>query len=627
LSGPDAGVRARLARVGQALRPHLGRIGLVGALLALAFLVGRCAWVSDDAYITLRTLDNFVSGHGLRYNPVERVQAFTHPLWLAWLTVPYAVTREPWLTTMAVGFATSMAAAGLVALGAARTRVSGMLALVALGCSKGFVDYATSGLEGPLLWLLLALFGLELVGGVETRDPRPPRLVVLVLLSGLVGLTRLDALLFVVPGLGYAAWRLVQQRDVSRLLLAQLAWLPLVLWHLFSLVYYGSLVPNTAWAKLGAGIASSELMAQAPWYFSWSTTYDPATLPAIGLGVLLAAYRRDLRGGMLAIGVLLYLAYIVRIGGDFMGGRFFATPLFVSALLVARNPVPRLASAGLLVALVGLSLSSRYSPLTAGRKYHRAKALHGVVDERGFYWRGTGLWVERDRLEPNHLFARSGRQRRELGPGVVNKAVIGMYGYYAGPDVHIIDRLALSEPVLARLPIDEQGGWRIGHFERRVPDGYHAHRAGLPTQVMPAPIHDLVDIVDTVTRSESLFTWERLDAIRKLHDGTVDALIRDASTTYPRIRWVSPSRQRDVVDREGIGLRHHRIAGEARLDLSPGIRRTVVARNGKALVFDRTLWGRDLTLRLPRVDRLILYAMDAEGTARWTLTPKAKPSK
>ena len=37
----------------------------------------RSAWVSEDAYITLRTVDNFVNGYGLRWNVSERVQTYT----------------------------------------------------------------------------------------------------------------------------------------------------------------------------------------------------------------------------------------------------------------------------------------------------------------------------------------------------------------------------------------------------------------------------------------------------------------------------------------------------------------------------------------------------------------------
>jgi len=596
---------------------------LVALLTALAVVIGLSAWVSDDAFITLRTLDNLLHGHGLRYNPAERVQAFTHPLWLAWLALPYAITGEPWLTTMVVGFVTSMAAATLVAFGMSGSRMSGALAVVALASSKAFVDYATSGLEGPLLWLLLALFGIELF-----REDRP-RLPVLVLLTSLVALTRLDAILFVLPGLALVTAMLLRERDWETLLPAQLGWAPLVAWHTFSLVYYGSLVPNTALAKLGTGIPSGELVRQAAYYYEFTAGYDPATLPLIGLGIVLGALARDVRGIALGIGVAAYLLYIVRIGGDFMGGRFFATPLFVAAILLARYPLPGAGGArwtgALAIGVVGLSLSSRYSPLRAGPHYERAKHVHGVVDERGFYWGGTGLWITRDELAPSHMFAREGRKRRGRGPGVVQKVVIGMYGYYAGPEVHIIDVMALADPVLARLPVDEQKGWRIGHFERRVPDGYVDHVAGREASIEPPSVAELVALVDVVTRSPSLFSSERWRAILRLHDGTVGQLVDDAAIHYPKVRWLDVERGEAEVDAEGVGLRLRDFRGKARLELSPGIRWRIVARRGRRVVVDRELWGETITERLPRVDKLLIFAMGHGGSVRWQL--QAEPGE
>ncbi len=54
----------------------------------------RAAWLSDDSYITLRTIDNFWNGYGLRWNVIERVQTFTDPLWMLLLAAAYGVTRE-----------------------------------------------------------------------------------------------------------------------------------------------------------------------------------------------------------------------------------------------------------------------------------------------------------------------------------------------------------------------------------------------------------------------------------------------------------------------------------------------------------------------------------------------------
>ena len=50
------------------------------AILFLLVLIVRTAWMSDDAYITIRTIDNWRAGYGLRWDVAERVQAYTHPL-------------------------------------------------------------------------------------------------------------------------------------------------------------------------------------------------------------------------------------------------------------------------------------------------------------------------------------------------------------------------------------------------------------------------------------------------------------------------------------------------------------------------------------------------------------------
>src|SRR6187402_2076752 len=74
-----------MARRNQAALPAGSSLGLVVfALFCLAcfYYVLRYAWVAEDAYITFRVVDNFTHGYGLRWNVAERVQVYTHPLWL-----------------------------------------------------------------------------------------------------------------------------------------------------------------------------------------------------------------------------------------------------------------------------------------------------------------------------------------------------------------------------------------------------------------------------------------------------------------------------------------------------------------------------------------------------------------
>lgn len=439
-------------------------------VVALAFvgIALRSAWLCDDAYITLRTLDNLVGGYGPVFNPGERVQAYTHPFWLLWLLPAYALFREAWLVPIAMGLATSGLALA-VGLRAARTNGAAVLMSCVWVSSKAAVDYATSGLENPLLHLLLAAFYLEWTG-----PARPGRLG---LLAAGLGLTRLDALWVVLPALA--------PRPRARPAL----W-PLLAWHAFTLFYYGSWLPNSALAKLGAGIPRAALAEASVSSFAWMVAHDPIALAAIAAAVV--------AGRAAGLGVALHLLWIVYVGGDFMGGRFFAAPLWLGLLALARVPLDgrRLAAVGVVALAVGLA--NPRAPLRAGPAYARAAPLGGVVDERGYYWRATGLLVDRRERLPPEFTARAD------DPRVVVKSVIGQYGYTAGPGRHVIDRLGLADPLLARLPVEDPQRWRIGHYRRAVPDGYLASVAAGRNEIVDPAIHDLYEDVRLATRAPLL---------------------------------------------------------------------------------------------------------------------------
>ena len=143
------------------LSAHLpGRIRYLTLVALLLFFIVllRTAWVCDDAYITLRTIDNLVHGYGLTWNIGERVQTYTHPLWMILLALFYFVTREAFLTTIALSLAVSLAAVALFASKISRSAQAAILGIFVFALSKSFTDFSTSGLENPLSHLLLALF-------------------------------------------------------------------------------------------------------------------------------------------------------------------------------------------------------------------------------------------------------------------------------------------------------------------------------------------------------------------------------------------------------------------------------------------------------------------------------------
>jgi arabinofuranosyltransferase len=520
------------------------------ALLAFALVFLRTAWVGDDVYITLRTVDNFVNGYGLRWNVAERVQSFTHPLWMFAFVPVYAVTRDAYLTALLVSFIASLWTFWLV------TRRDGFawLGAIILLLSKAFVDYSASGLENPATHLLLVLFFIWFV----EKSSSPLRLS---FVAALLALNRLDAILFVLPALIYLLV-LPSLRDgvlpskqsprrektaslgldtakytPARSSLAVtashmvLGFLPLILWEAFSLFYYGFFFPNTYYAKLGAGIPQTELLAQGFVYFL-DSLQRPLTLTVIFSGIVLAFWRGKTPERLLALGSLLYLAYVLSIGGDFMSGRFLTASLLISVLLLMRfardwTPQLKMASVGAVVLLGMFATPPNYIPDLNQPRFTERDLQTGINDERAYYYPISGLMNYRPGKDipfSEEGWVEHGQALRASGKSVVDEKNVGFIGYFAGPTVHIVDLYALADPLLARLPASVPEKWRIGHFARTVPDGYLASLRTGENQIRDPNLAAYYDQLALIVRGP-LFSHARLLAIWEINTGQYDGLL------------------------------------------------------------------------------------------------------
>ena len=430
------------------------------------------AWVSDDAYMTFRTIDNFVHGYGLRWNAAERVQAYTHPLWMSLVAVFYWWTGEPYFTSIALSIALTLLAVWLL-IRLAPSIWSAGAGLTILWCSRAFVDYSTSGLENPLTNVLLLLFvGCYL-------SPRR-RFFAPALLAALIMLNRLDVGLLVLPALVVLLPRRVSWRDWAAV---AAGFLPLLIWELFSVFYYGVPFPNTAYAKLKTGVPESELLQQGFIYLLDSVRHDPVTLLATAAVTSWAMVDNPRGTRPIAIGIVCYVAYVTYVGGDFMSGRMFVAPLLaaVAILVVAERPIVRELQWALvpLALVLGFNASRAFVQPGDPREALRGS---GIADERLWYFAYTGLVnYTRGRPWPSHPWAEQGRRARQEGSRVIVNCCNGMLGYFSGPQAYIVDTLALGDPLLARLPAEKD--WRIGHFSRKIPQGLSRNR---PDRFQPA---------------------------------------------------------------------------------------------------------------------------------------------
>ena len=112
--------------------PALQKGLLYGCLMLYGVVLVRTAWLCDDAYITFRTVDNFINGFGMRWNIAERVQSFTHPLWMLVLSLCSFATREFYLTPMLLSIVLSFAAVFFLARRAGGGVVSAALGVFVL---------------------------------------------------------------------------------------------------------------------------------------------------------------------------------------------------------------------------------------------------------------------------------------------------------------------------------------------------------------------------------------------------------------------------------------------------------------------------------------------------------------
>jgi arabinofuranosyltransferase len=501
--------------------------------LAFAAIATRLAWVGDDAYITLRSVENWVTGNGLRWNVADRVQVYTHPLWMLVLALGRAVSGEVFFTAIVTGLVLATTAIAWL-LAACRSTVAVLMVAAVVLTAHACGDYATSGLETSLTYLLLVAFA-----AVATGAPSPRRWLLTALLGALAATNRMDLALLCAPG---AAWAMRGLPWRTRVACGLGGALPFAAWLVFATIYYGSPLPVTAHAKaFGLGVPASELLVQGLRYLWQACTTDPVLPAAIALGFVFGL--RDRRTRWLAVGMPLYLAYVVKVGGDFMQGRFLLPPFVLALWCLARAerlPVPLLA-----VPLIGAVLAPPHwlrSPALDPIQYtpEQIDAAHGIVDERRNYYGTQGLLSPlRDGTLAFGAMNRfpivwpQERTERWIAVG----GATGAFGYGAGTLGHLVDPL-LCDPLLARLPAADPAQWRIGHVLRRIPEGYLESLAAGENRILHPGLRRYYDALRTITGAPVFDggRWRVLLAMwRGEFDADLAAFVAEHYRTPPRV--------------------------------------------------------------------------------------------
>lgn len=318
---------------------------LVFCILWLSLL---CWWhrrvVIDDPWITYRYAENLLAGHGLAFNPGEPLEGYSNLLWVL-LTLPaLAANVEPLGWSRLLSLLCAMAILGLLVFGwrhpadSETPSRSGTAALF-LASMAPLAVWVMGGLETILQSLLILTAALATARLLVDGSGRAAALAAGSLM--LLILTRPEGFGFL-PLLALGLMRSRSVRPAAAALGAVSAFLALYTFWRFQT--FGTIVANTASAKVGGGIAASSLSGLG---YLFRGLAGPTLVVA-----LLAAWTvvSRIRGLLhpaewteehclvvsLAAAAIAQLAFAVVVGGDWMpAGRFIVPALAPLCLLAA----------------------------------------------------------------------------------------------------------------------------------------------------------------------------------------------------------------------------------------------------------------------------------------------------
>lgn len=466
-------------------------IGLIGLGLYNALDNATCF---DDAYISLRYAENFVAGKGLVYNEGEYVEGYTNFLWTILVALFMWITpfEAPLIAVVGslIAFAANLWVVWRISLKIAppfHARAFAFPITVALlAVQNTFTDYGTTGLETAFASLLVNLGVLALISEDDAKHTFWAGLCWI-----LATLTRPDHALFYAVGSAVVffvhlgpTWRARKSgiKAIWHVGLKPMATYaaPFLLWLLHSawkLHYYGELLPNTYYAK-SAYLTYYEQgwVYMADFHLSshlWLVVvalllFWPWRLPSNVPARRFAAYALP--------SILLYEWYVVRVGGDFMEGRFYVTliPLILlcGEQLVhefSRRRAERKSSPATRSPLaVGAILLSGVMASTAFgvRLIPARKSYWHLTDESTYYpiQRWFPIAIDHANYRVAQVLGRVNDSLDAQGiepehRPILASGAIGLLGYYS--HMTLIDRLGLTDAEVAHQEIKHRG--RPGH--------------------------------------------------------------------------------------------------------------------------------------------------------------------
>lgn len=468
----------------------------IAAALTVLFFNARhyYPFIIDDAFISLRYAQRLIDGHGLSWTAGQPVEGYSNLLWVL-LCAALGVARMDLVLATRVLGALGMVAVLAAIVWAVRPRrwaevASVAIAMIGFAAAGPVGVWTVGGLEQPLVAGLIAWAVVTCAPVFSDEEISRRDMVLPSTLLALVALARADGpVLVAAVCAGVVILHRFRWRGWQRGLL--LAALPLAAFLgqcLFRVVYYDSIVPNTALVK----VAFTMERLKGGWDYVVAAAESSALLLIMGaVATIISVWVRGPRWRLACLAwivAIAWTAYLVFIGGDiFPGYRHWVPVLALVAVAVAASlsdlPVrwSRAGWLGVAFAVVAVALFARSQP--DDPKNHRATTWRWEYNAEVV---GRLLGSAFGDHQPQPLLA-------------VN--VAGAVCFYSG--LPSVDMLGLNDWYLARHPPKDFGTGMIGHelgdgayVMRREPDlilfcgptgrGKPCNRHGKEMVAMPA---------------------------------------------------------------------------------------------------------------------------------------------
>lgn len=437
------------------------RIESAFVLVLAGLLVGHALffhYTVDDAFISYRYAANYADGNGLVFNVGDRVEGYTNFFWTVTLALVTGLGQDPVLWSRILGLACGVATMFLC-YAAVRRRSHdhpvAILAPVALAANGAFALWCAAGLE-TVAFALFVTAGLLAGSSHRSRGP-----VWCASFLGLAAVTRPEGVLFFAVVWFHAA---VSRKHTVRTLLGSVALfaalvLPLYAWRYG---YYAEFLPNTWFAKSGGGMgAMARGVKYIGTYFGPFGGWTSAALVPLVFLVRVRHWERTLLAA-----VLIWLVYVVSVGGDSLAFYRFLVPVIPAITVLALSGVAKLfpvvgearvspSRMALLFVLLALPVYSSF----------RGEMAQFVGEDRArieYHWKVIGQWL-RENAAPDASIA---------------VTTAGAIPYYSG--LRTIDMLGITDKRIARKKMKRMGRGFAGHEKN---DMAYVVRSG-PTYIL-----------------------------------------------------------------------------------------------------------------------------------------------